>query len=100
MSDNEITITRLPKRRRFTFGPGSLEQMVLSAWTNKHGVGKLRVQGSFTIYCGNGGEHTVSIYDDRYADSFEGCSPEGAASAMIQDYLDDEWSDPCESSER
>lgn len=96
MSDNDVTITRTPKRRRFTFGPGSLEAMALSAWTTKHGVGKLRIQGQFTVYCGNGGEHVVSIRDERHADTFDGCSPEGAAASMISDWLDDEWSDPCD----
>lgn len=95
MSNNDITITRLPKRRRFTFGPGSLERMSLSAWVDRSGQGRLQVQGQYTVYCGQGGEHVVSISDKRYADTFDGCSPEGAAESMISDWLDDEWSDPC-----
>ena len=93
--DNEVTITRTPKRRRFTFGPGSLEEMSFSAWTTKHGVGRLKIEGTFSVFCGAGSEHRVRISDTRHADSFEGCSPEGAATAMISDWLDDEWSDPC-----
>lgn len=40
--------------RKTTFGPGALESMTLTSWTNKHGIRKVRLAGPYTVYTQHG----------------------------------------------
>ena len=98
MSTHANTITKFPARRSHSFGPGSLESMVLTTWTNKHGIGKVRLTGRFTVYCGNGSEHTVRIDERGYAADFENQETYEAASELLSFGLED-WDDVCDGEE-
>ena len=89
------TITKNPRRETVTFGPGALESIKLTTWTNKHGVGKLRAAGDFTVYCGYGNEHSVRIDEISVAADHEGLEPSAAVDELVG-YSLEGWSDPCD----
>ena len=101
--------------RVFTFGPGSMESLTLRVWANRRDVEHLyaRLEGSFTIYCGAGNDHTVAIKESTttwmsentdearwMADSFRGV--QGAAdnlAAQLVEWAVEGWVDPCQEDE-
>jgi hypothetical protein len=88
------TITKNPRRETVTFGPGALESIKLTTWTNKHGVGKLRAAGDFMVYCGYGNEHTVAVNETSAAADHEGDEPSAAAHELVG-YSLENFSCPC-----
>tara|TARA_R110002153_G_scaffold203824_1_gene356717 strand:- start:7306 stop:7596 length:291 start_codon:yes stop_codon:yes gene_type:complete len=92
---SDVTIKKLPASQGHSFGPGSLESMLLTTWTNKHGVGKVRLTGWFTAYCGHGNEHSVRIDERGAAADFDGWETWQAAFELISFGLED-WTDQCE----
>lgn len=55
----------MPSINQHTFGPGSLESLVLKTWVSKVDNGKRRLtgrlEGTYTVYCGNGWTHEVEV---------------------------------------
>jgi len=47
-----MTTPHIP--RKTTFGPGALESLTLTSWTNKHGIRKVRLAGPYTVYTQHG----------------------------------------------
>ena len=88
------TITKNPRRETVTFGPGALESIKLTTWTNKHGIGKVRIAGWFTVYCGHGGEHPVRIDERGFAEDFLGWETWKVATELCMVGIDG-WVDPC-----
>lgn len=89
------TITKNPPRRTWHGSPGSLEMVDVTTWTNRHGIGMIRVRGHYDVYCGNGGEHRVAIDERDWTSEYVGLDIDDAAHTLIGHALDD-WFDPCE----
>lgn len=97
----------LPFPQRTTFGPGSLEDLVLSSWVDRHHTRWVRLQGTYQVYCGMGNEHTVTIATREHLSlvirnldyNHEASPTDELAANVAQDLLDgvlDRWSDPCD----
>lgn len=59
----------MPHVEEHRFGPGRLESLVLKTWVSKvnhHSDRRLtgRLEGTYTVYCGEGWEHEVTIKED------------------------------------
>lgn len=112
-------------RRIYSFGPGSLESLTMSVYAERlkglmaddahqYRLITVKLDGFFSIYCGNGCEHltviselyvtTVSM-DDRSRDPFERrvltlvtdddpYEADDLAHCLVENALED-WSDPC-----
>lgn len=91
-----VSVGRRPPSSSTYFGPGAAEQLALTTWTTSAGVGMIRVRGSYTVYCGTGDEHVVSV-DERahVADIEAGSDPRDAADMLVEFALS-EWADPCQ----
>lgn len=89
---------RTRPKNQHHFGPGRLESITLYERTSpRGGYRQHRVEGTFTVYCGYGWDHTVYLNgmwaDDRVLDG--ATEPEDMASLLVEWELE-EWSDPCE----
>jgi hypothetical protein len=91
---SDAVIAKTPPTKGYGFGPGSLEAITLTTWTNKHGIGKVRIAGWFMAYCGHGGEHPVRIDERGFAGDFEGWHTWQVALELCAVGLDG-WVDPC-----
>lgn len=82
--------------RRWTFGPGSLESVTLYRRTVRDGAWEYRIRGSFTVYCGNGWDHTADVTSsDWYSVTADPFDTYNVAHELVNLALED-WSDPCE----
>jgi hypothetical protein len=92
----------------WTFGPGKLESIELKMWRDE----SVKVVGGYPIYCGNGTCHEFAV-DSGIIDKEDWYTYVGmarslhiklddddirydAVSQIIEEILDEEWSDPCE----
>jgi hypothetical protein len=101
---------------RWTFGPGSLEDVEVRLWAvaGSHGARmRARVSGTYRVYCGNGSEHVVTFSEtsdawrvNRQSDEFarrvwdladrrtqDAAEP---VARMAVDWALEGWDDPCE----
>lgn len=92
----DATVTKNPPTRTYRGGPGSLEMVTITTWTNRHGIGWIRVYGEYDVYCGNGAEHRVDLDVREWAADHVGADIDDAAHAVIARALDNDWFDPCE----
>lgn len=113
----------MTRTRKFdNLGPGSLESITLSIWRNLNGAKKesvwtdyfVKVVGTYTVYCGQGNSHVVTIVETRNSrDLHQGKNLARAAyhdwdldsafdlaGMVVSDYLGDTWSDPCDQCDR
>ena len=99
------------RTQQFTFGPGSLESVTLRVYTHRrdqeHLIAKL--DGSYTVYCGAGNSHTVSIKEEMHGwtmgtQEFDRwmkaayAGVEGQAQQIADQLIEwalDGWEDPC-----
>lgn len=105
-----------------TFGPGSLESLTLRLWQNRRDQEHLvaRLEGTYTVYCGAGNSHTVSIKEEMHGwvkkepgciltvheqlhwdivmlQAFQGV--EGSAREIADQLVEyglEDWTDPCD----
>ena len=78
--------------RKTTFGPGALESMTLTSWTNKHGIRKVRLAGPFAVYTQHGqSDLQLDITEclSDCLDTFGDESPESVARTLVEWALDD-----------
>lgn len=79
--------------RKFdNLGPGSLESITVFV-RGAYETREARATGTYTVYCGHGWDHEVSIDSDWYA--IPGLNVYGAAHMIIGEELTG-WSDPCD----
>ena len=62
MADRRTSDWKFPSR--VSFGPGSMERLHLTRWTDRHRNVKIRLQGIYPIYCGEGNVHWLDV-DER-----------------------------------
>lgn len=102
----------MPHTRKHTFGPGSLESMVLTTWVEKKTEDnvkyKARFKGRYTVYCGNGWEHDVEIDETESGWLHEmgsigrdimNAHENGVALDFVGNLIDyalEDWFDPCD----
>lgn len=102
----------MPRTRTQTFGPGSLEGVTLKTWTRRSESDgskmiKGKIEGVYTVYCGEGWEHDVEIDIDvsgwtseehedaqMVVDAHEGHNAFFFVAQEIDFFLYD-WIDPC-----
>lgn len=111
----------MPHVEEHTFGPGSLESLVLKTWVSKFDGSNRRItgrlEGTYIVYCGEGWTHEVEIKEDTSAWASEtGLGTDALllfelhnllskedvkyeiANQLVEYALED-WSDPCEVTE-
>ncbi len=99
----------MPNTRTHTFGPGIFESFTLTTWVGKS-VGKLkryhaRLEGIYTVYCGNGNEHDqeIKITEAEWSNTSLGreiayTHEEDVKLELVDNMLNwalEDWSDPC-----
>lgn len=109
----------MPHVEEHTFGPGSLESLVLKTWVSKVNGSETqitaRLEGTYTVYCGEGWTHEVRVKESESgwnSESFE----ESTRLFQLHNFMDEvdtkyeiandlvnyaleDWSDPCEVTE-
>jgi len=103
------------------FGPGRYESLVLKTWISKHDGSNKRItgrlEGTYTVYCGEGNEHDFEVKEDIvYWASETGPDTDALLlfeihnllttvdapyelAGRIVNYALEDWSDPCEVTE-
>lgn len=79
------------RTQTFAFGPGSLESVTLKVYTHRRDQEHLvaRLEGTYTVYCGAGNSHTVSINEQMHG--FEPKQPVGCLLTAYQQLEFDRW---------
>ncbi len=105
----------MPHVKKHTFGPGVFESMTLTTWVGKsEGKAKrwhARLEGTYTVYCGNGNEHgqEIKITEIEWSSSDSALGrviayahEEEVNLELVDNMLNwalEDWSDPCEAAE-
>ena len=116
----------MPHVREHPLGPGQYESMTFKTWVSKvDGYGRERItgrlEGTYTVYCGEGNEHDFEVKEDMsfwnneiaYGDGLESDSfllfeihhAMDSVNAVYEiagrlaGYALEDWSDPCEVTE-
>lgn len=93
------TVRRTRTKDFTVFGPGSMESITLYRRTRNLRQPQVRVEGSFTVYCGMGNTHTVEIsgpWDFHNSnDDWWNIDLENEARQLVEYELED-WFDPCD----
>lgn len=94
----------------YGFAAGSLESLTLRVWARPRTYGAIicaRLEGAYSVYCGNGWEHTTQVCE-RLEETAAGDSAlarlqrtrdDADAYAVAEEilaYALEEWSDPCD----
>jgi len=94
------------------FGPGSMESLTLTTWVSKREGDNLRykarLEGTYTVYCGNGWEHDVQIKEetsgwlhemDQTGATIAKIEATGEAHEFVGEMINwalEDWFDPCD----